>query len=475
MIRTSFQAPRGRVSAAIAAAFLAMAVSASAQEAAPAEAPAQAPAEAAAIEAAPTGPQFDFGITAKFMGVSIDNIHFGMGPVGAPPGWFPNISRTEYIVAPRATMSWNTGDSGTVFGGMRIAASATRGDGDGWGLTAGNPSRIDLDQAYIGWKSGDTIPALGHDGLEVSYGRQNFQLGDGMLLFDGNLDASQHDGAYWLDPRQSWKNAAIIKVNTKPIRADFFYLRSDPDSFSDSIYGVNLEYSDSPLGVIGVHYFDVQSSEYVLRDGMKVMGIRGRGRPFAAFPLLELAGEYDSQYKSNPDVKAEGWFAEANLNVPFFLPWFFNFSYRYASFSGDDASTPYTVERWDPMHYGATGKGFGWWYQGIVVGTYETWLDNLDTHWLKLTVVPPIPGTWLLFMYYDHRFNETSTARLDGGEVTSDRFATEWNVMAGYTMTKGVDLMAIYGTAKPGQGGIDRVFGFDETVSLIKFALFLEF
>ena len=161
------------------------------------------------------------------------------------------------------------------------------------------------------------------------------------------------------------------------------------------------------------------------------------------------------------------------------LPWYPAIGYRYASFSGDDAGTKDKNEAWDPLHNGSTAKGFGYWYQGIVVGTYEGRLTNLNTHYVNLTLAPVVkdmqPVIWMKALYYDHRFNDRSTARLDGAAVSSDRFATEWDFMLGYSPTKKVDYMAIYGSAKPGQGGKDRNYGADKVETLIQFALMIHF
>lgn len=448
-------------------------------------------------------PNFDFGLSAGFSAMSMGNTHFGLGQLGA--NLSKDISRSEGYLAPRANMVVETAGSGTVYGGLRAVTSLTRGDGDSWGLTVGehwlwnganpnlqvvdpavvgkNMSYTNLDSAYIGWKSGNKLSSLDKDGLDVSIGPQNFQLGDGMVLIDGNDEANQHKGIYWLDPRQAWKNTAIARISAAPYRAELFYLRTDGDSYNDAIVGGNFELVHPKLGKIGISHFEVNNSDLLSRDGLKVTGLHGRGHPIGSLPTLELAGEVDIQKNGSPDVPdvdARAWFVEANYFMPT-LPWYPTLGYRYASFSGDKAGTTGKNEGWDYLHNGSTPRGFGYWYQGIVVGTYETRLSNLDTHFLSLTVAPPIQGSWIKVLYYNHRFNEASTAHLNGGAVSSDRFATEWDLMLGYSPSKKVDYIAIYGNAKPGQGGKERYSGIaantdtGKTATMLQFTLLVHF
>ena len=74
---------------------------------------------------------------------------------------------TEAYLAPIAKMNWELGEYGNIYGALRVVASATQGDGDGWGATY-NPKRkaaLELMQVV---DSLDT--AL--DDLEKSYGKR---------------------------------------------------------------------------------------------------------------------------------------------------------------------------------------------------------------------------------------------------------------------------------------------------------------
>jgi hypothetical protein len=432
-------------------------------------------------------PKIDYGLTAGFSSMTINNTHFGMGQSGV--SYLPNdIARSEAYIAPSATLLWKTADSGTIYGGLRGVGSITRGDGDSWGLTAGEHhifqigpygpyidheegekrSYLNVDKIYLGWKSGDNISFLDNDGLDISVGKQNFQLGDGMVLTDGNDEASPHKGIYWLDPRQAWNNSAIVRLKSLPYQLELFYLQSntyikdeDPiaDIYKDSILGGNFELVDKKLGKVGVSYFNITSSNNPERDGLSVTGIHGRGNPVSTLHNLELAGEVDFQKNNKSPITrdAHAWFAEAKYFMPS-LPWYPTLGYRYSSFSGDKAGTTKN-ENWDWLYNGSTERGFGYWYQGIVVGTYETRLSNLDTHFVNLTLIPPIKGSWMKVFYYNYQFNDPSTSAITHTTVSSNKFASEWDFILGYSPTQKVDYMLIYGNAKPAQGGIDRVSG----------------
>ena len=74
--------------------------------------------------------------------------------------------------------------------------------------------------------------------------------------------------------------------------------------------------------------------------------------------------------------------------------------------------------------------------------------------------MPPVKGSWMKLLYYNDQFNEPSTAQsILGTPISSRSFASEWDVILGYSPTPKVDYMVVYGNAKPYQGGIDRVSG----------------
>lgn len=73
--------------------------------------------------------------------------------------------------------------AGSVYGGFSLLSSGTWGDGDAGAITAGNERRTDVEDAFLGWRSGDLLPALGKDGVDFSFGRQLVTV-DGFLITD---------------------------------------------------------------------------------------------------------------------------------------------------------------------------------------------------------------------------------------------------------------------------------------------------
>src|SRR3546814_18857419 len=87
--------------------------------------------------------------------------------------------------------------TGSLYGGLRIVGEATRGNGDAAAdsTTSDQPSATALDNYFLGWKSGDSLSALGDDGLDLPVGRQAFTNGDGFLIQDGNTEGPNNGRA----------------------------------------------------------------------------------------------------------------------------------------------------------------------------------------------------------------------------------------------------------------------------------------
>ena len=122
-------------------------------------------------------------------------------------------------------------NTSTLYGGLGVIALGTFGDGDAAGFTTGDESDADIENAYLGWRS-----ARGT--LDVSVGRQGFQLGDGFLIAGDAISLGEgldplgvdvdRGGAYYLAGRKSFSNTAVINYDPDgPLRGDLFWLQSD--------------------------------------------------------------------------------------------------------------------------------------------------------------------------------------------------------------------------------------------------------
>src|SRR5262245_33928770 len=76
-------------------------------------------------------------------------------------------------------------------------------------LVGGEASSFDIEDLYIGWRSGKSND-LGENALDFTVGRTQYKLGQGMLLWDGASDGSSR-GGYWTNPRKAFEFAAIAR------------------------------------------------------------------------------------------------------------------------------------------------------------------------------------------------------------------------------------------------------------------------
>ena len=221
-------------------------------------------------------------------------------------------------IKPVLNVSYATSGAGNFYGGLSYAATGSYGD-DIDGLVSSNSEGFKSEQAYIGWKSGTLLSSLGEDLLDISVGEQVFQIGDGFLVYDGEFDGRY--GAYWTAPHKSLDGTAVVRVNTQPVRADFFYLESDADYADTELYGIIVEHVNEALGTIGAAYMKATDSNagvflYENRKGMDLYSIRGQGTPFASAGLENLFLAFEYANESNGDrveKDASGWYAEAGF------------------------------------------------------------------------------------------------------------------------------------------------------------------
>lgn len=261
------------------------------------------------------------------------------------------------------------GSGAALFGRVSVVATGTWGDGDAGGFTAGSERRVAIEDAYAGWRSGNLFPALGEDGIEVSFGRQALIFGDGFLIngdalnmgdaIDPGLDRG---GAYWLAPRLAFDKTAVLRLGgAEGLRSDVFWFESDNKAQAETeMAGVNLEYV-SPNGTLGVMYLeglDVNEEwGYSNRDGQKTLSLRAQGN--AGVENLFLSGEYVRQRQgddSAPDANA--WYLEAGWTFAD-VTWSPSINVRHSRFE----------EGFDPLFFGFN-RGYGTWFQGEVAANY---------------------------------------------------------------------------------------------------------
>ncbi|WP_213878923.1 alginate export family protein [Pseudomonas sp. dw_358] len=346
-------------------------------------------------------------------------------------------SRFEGFVLPGLKLTGPQTAYGSFFGGISAVGAVTRGGSDAAGLTRDNPSRVSLETAFVGWKSGDLFPSLGKDAITLSAGKQNFIIDTGFLLGDGHADQGK-DGAAWIGPRTAFSNTLIATLNTGKLHADLFDLRANEDvDYLDyhehlRMRGANVEWRDT-LGTLGATYYHAIDADNPARDGLNVYDVRAKGTPIAALPQVSLAGEYAWQEGGDTHKHGRGWYAQANYAFTD-VSWTPTLTYRRTEYSPN----------YDPMAYGYGGE-YGTWYQGEIVGEYMLFNTNENIDMLRLAVTP-VKELQVGLMGY--RFE---LAKAPEG-VTSRDFAKEADLYVNWAITPALTLSTVYGVALPGAG-----------------------
>lgn len=333
---------------------------------------------------------------------------------------------------------------GSMYGAFSMVSSATWGDGDAGGFTKGTERRTAVEDAYLGWRSDTLFPALGENGIDISFGSQKIVVGDGFLI---NGDAvslgdvalgEDYDrgGAFYIAPRKAFDHTAVLRLGgDKGWRGDLMWLRSDnPAQAETELTIATLEHIAEP-GTLGLTYIrtsDVNerfaTPAQLSREGMETISLRGNGS--LGVKDLNLSFEYASQDSSQGSENA--WYLESSWNFSdtFWTP---TLTYRFSRFS----------ENFDPLFYGMS-RGYGTWYQGEVASNYAGPLNsNTRVHHVGLKITPREDLT-IGALYFDFNSINKNLGNFDGREL--DIYA-EWRVDEHWTVSP------VLGLFKPERSG----------------------
>lgn len=316
--------------------------------------------------------------------------------------------------------------NGSAYGALSWVSSATWGDGDAAGNTDGTERTTKLEDAYLGWRSGELFPLLGKDGVDASFGRQVVKLGRGFLINDDgpNLGKGPADGAlnrggaYYLAARHAFDRTAVLRLGgERGVHASVLWLKSDNRAQAETeLAAGSLDYTTAAgtLGLTWIHGLGVTeqwASEFQRqRDGMDTYSLRGEGN--AGIDNTSFAFEYAWQDKQAGLEKA--WYAEAGYTFAE-LPWAPSLTYRYTRYS----------EGWDALFTGLS-TGYGTWFQGEVAANYAgPFNSNTGVHHLGL-VAKPLENLTLGALYFDFDTLHTRNA-LNLGARELDLYV-EWAV-----------------------------------------------
>ncbi len=385
----------------------------------------------------------------------------------------------EGYVEPSLGLTFESVPAGTFHGLVSGVGALTVGDGDAGGFT-GDDGSIGVEQLHAGWRSGPLLAeTLGVDALDLSAGRQDFAVGDGFLIQDGNFD-TEGEGAYWLGPRTAFSFAGLARVDTSPLGGQLFFLRGDADQGHSELVGANLDYALGDLGlgedsVLGGMYLQIADVDPGFeagtpRDGMQVATLRLNDLRLPVQQDLGLHAQYAREFGDGQDVD---FAAQAFYVEPFYelsaLPWTPTLAYRFAWFSGDPDPADGERADFDPLFYDYS-RGFGTWVQGEITGEYLLFNSNQVNHMVHLSASPTDAiGIGALYFHFD-----LEDKSYFGTAVGARDFADEINLYVDWTLNDNVWLGALYGAALPGDAA-EEAFGDDEPFHLLSIYAVLTF
>ena len=398
-------------------------------------------------------------------GFTTNGVNFGTGRAD-----FFNRANTgdadwqELYIKSGLDFEWDQGGDGTIYGALSFVGAGTYGDGDSGGFT-NSGTDVDLEYLNLGWRG---------EVFDISFGAQNYIIGDGFIIMDGNFDAAE-DGAFWALPRTAFRNSAIYRFDTSVIDGEFFYLEADNLQDDTRLVGVNLEHTNEDYGTYGIAYLNIIDADpftshipATSRHGMQVISVRANAATVPALPDFTWHSEYVAQFGEaegrTGDFEGEAWYVEANYSFSEFN-WSPKFTYRYAHFSGDDG-TDTNQDSFDPLFYSynpARNGGWGSWFQGEIVGNYLLFNSNQNNHMLKLDVYPG-KGWSAGLIYYSFDLDEKNYF---GIPVTEDHFADEVNFYVDWIPKSNIYLAIAGGIAFPGSAA-EQIFGDDEDYAVLE-------
>jgi hypothetical protein len=316
-------------------------------------------------------------------------------------------------------------------------------------LVGGEASSFDLEDAYIGWRSGTSL-GLGENAVDVVVGRTQYKLGHGMLIYDGASEGGSR-GGFWSGARKAYEFAAIGRVKAGPTTIEAFYLDRDelPENDSDSkTYGINFEYSWNEDNVIGATYSTWSADDTrESRDGMDLIDLRAYLTPFPSVKALSFEFEYAME--DNGDlVDSTAW--NALVGWQFDSMWKPKVTYRYAVFEGDDPNTT-ANENFDSLWTGF--YDWGSWWQGEIAGEYFLSNSNLVSHQLRVHTKPTDSISTGLILF-DFKFDNAA-----GAGFVSEDIVTELDWYMDWTLNDNFTFSFVAAYASPGDAveeGFDR-------------------
>lgn len=397
---------------------------------------------------------------AKFLGgiQYANGINYGFGALDSPGE--TQRATLSLGVKPKLDIKWQF-ERSELYSTFSMVAATTTLDGELSGQVARSGDRaIDTDSTKIGWRN---------DVFDLSVGGQEFTIGDGFVVGDGNFNKGAADGQYWIGAFSAWRNSAVLRVNTKPIRADFFWLRTDDDLGDARVAGINVETTTKDtFGTLGLMFLEIIDDDGFTLEGMQVASVRGADIKVPGIENLKLFGEFVIERGQSDltgrDIDANGWYIEANYQV-FDIMWSPKFYYRFSHFSGDEAGSS-DNEEYRGLFFTIFKRDWDTWYQGEITGEFHLFNQNQITQMAKLKVYPRADLS-LGFWYYTH---DLDTPQYFGTPVSDTDWAEEINLGIEYYPSDRLYTYWGFAWGTPHQGAVD-IFGDDDDTFVVQMFL----
>lgn len=377
----------------------------------------------------------------------------------------------EYVWNPKIRANQELSNQTNLYARLSAVWATTQGNGDGAdpSLTSNKPSLFSPEEAVIGWNSGNLLQQYGYGDpvFDVSVGNQGFKVADRFVISDGTSDNGWRAASWW-GPRGAFRETAIIKVNTNPIRGDIFHLRTNTsqryvygsDQPRTMLYGGNVEYVSRDakqkelwnLGFTFAHLYQADSdfrttSPRANRKGLSVYNPRLGGSFFPINRDIRFYAGYVHQRNNTPLRKANAHAYYVEPGYQFSKVWGTPvLTYRYMFFSGDNNPGSSIKKSYDPLMFGYWARSFGAWEAGEAYGQVYFTNTNQKVHTIQLKMTPWKDYT-MGILYYNIKFDKPRQA----GAI-SNRSADEWDAYVKWSPYSWLDLSAIVGACIPKSG-----------------------
>lgn len=289
------------------------------------------------------------------------------------PGFDTSRRFAEVWVHPKLDASLPLDDRSQVYAALSVGATRTIGsdafDYDDQGAARFGSAMLGVRGTASDWR------------YDVSFGRQPFTLGTGMLLTAGSSNGYSWGGGASAQ-RRVWGRSAVARAGTGEFTGTAFALEPDeaPEARTETrVQGLALEWARTPVGKAGIAWLTVPRSQAIYPGDLAPLEFIEQGRDglqtwhgwadligiVPGLPALGLRAEYARQRNDiaradgrRDPMEASAWLIGASWWARQ-LPFAPRFSYQVARFSGDDPATA-AYERFDPLFW---GNGLdNWWF-----------------------------------------------------------------------------------------------------------------